>query len=32
MTDGLVILLAWGEFLLLVAVLLYFVLWRRDGR
>lgn len=30
MTEGLVLLLAWAEFLVLVGVLLYFVLWRRD--
>ncbi len=28
MTEGLVVLLAWVEFLLLVLALLYFVLWR----
>lgn len=31
MTDGLVVLLAWGEFLFLVALLIYFALWRRDS-
>lgn len=29
MTEGLVVLVAWGELLALVFVLLYFVLWRR---
>lgn len=28
MTEGLVVLLAWCEFLALILVLLYFVLWR----
>lgn len=32
MTEGLVVLLAWGEFLLFIALLMYFVLWRRDSR
>ena len=29
MTEGLVVLLAWAELLVLVMVALYFVLWRR---
>lgn len=29
MTEGLVVLLAWAEFLVLVLLLFYFVLWRR---
>ncbi len=29
MTEGLVVLVAWTELLILVLVLAYFVLWRR---
>ncbi len=29
MTQGLVVVLAWAELLVLVLMLLYFVLWRR---
>ncbi len=32
MTEGLVVLLAWGEFLVFVGLLLYFVLWRGGSR
>lgn len=31
MTEGLVVLLAWGEFVVLLGVLLYFVLRHRPG-
>lgn len=31
MTEGLVVLLAWAEFLALIGALLYFVLWKRRG-
>lgn len=30
MTEGIVVLLSWLEFLVLVALILYFVLWRRQ--
>lgn len=30
MTEGLVVLLAWAEFMVLVTLLLYFVLWQRN--